>query len=132
MGTFRGDVVEFEAPRHVVFKERLRWFGAPVVEARVRYDLEPTPEGTVVRNVAESTLFGAFRAMKPMVLTSSVSGQCCCIGLRRSPWRPGFDAATSRRPPIGVGASGGTSGTRLSRIGRKTRSVGLAALSEAP
>jgi uncharacterized protein YndB with AHSA1/START domain len=67
MGTFSGDVEEFEAPKRVVFKERLRWFGAPVVEARVRYELEPTPEGTAVHHVAESTLFGAFRVMKPMV-----------------------------------------------------------------
>ena len=67
MGTFRGDVAEFVEPSHVVFKERLRWFGAPVVEARARYDLESTPEGTIVHHVAESTLFGAFRVMKPMV-----------------------------------------------------------------
>jgi uncharacterized protein YndB with AHSA1/START domain len=67
MGTFRGDVVEFVEPSHVVFKEQLRWFGAPVVEARAHYDLESTPEGTIVHHVAESTLFGAFRLMKPMV-----------------------------------------------------------------
>jgi uncharacterized protein YndB with AHSA1/START domain len=67
MGIARGEVVEFEAPGRVVFQERLRWFGAPVLEARLRYDLEPTPEGTAVHHVAESTLFGAFRVMKPMV-----------------------------------------------------------------
>ena len=38
MGTFRGEVVEFEALTRVVFKERLRWFGASVVEVRVCCD----------------------------------------------------------------------------------------------
>jgi hypothetical protein len=40
MGTFRGDV-------------------------RLRYDLEPTPEGTALHHMGESTLFGVFRVMKP-------------------------------------------------------------------
>ena len=33
MGTFHGDVAEFRKPSRVVFDERLRWFGAPAVEA---------------------------------------------------------------------------------------------------
>ena len=66
MGTFRGDVAEFERPRHVLFREQLRWFGRPMAEASMRYDLEPTPEGTVVHHEAESRMFGVFRMMEPV------------------------------------------------------------------
>lgn len=29
MGSFRGEISEFERPSRVVFKQTLRWFGAP-------------------------------------------------------------------------------------------------------
>ncbi len=67
MGTFRGEVVEYEPPQHVAYREELRWFGMPVAEALAVYDLEPTSDGTVVHHVGESTLSGVFRFMKPMV-----------------------------------------------------------------
>ncbi len=68
MGTFRGQIVEFERPSRVVFEETLRWFRSPVVEARLRYEFVPVPEGTAVHHVAESELHGIFRVMRPMVI----------------------------------------------------------------
>jgi hypothetical protein len=67
MGTFRGDVAEFQKPTRVVFNERLRWFGAPAVEAHLRYEFRAVPEGTAVHHVAESELHGVFRLMRPVV-----------------------------------------------------------------
>lgn len=66
MGTWRGNVVEFEPPKHILFKEQSRMFGRPMAEASMRYDLEQTPEGTLVHHVGESRLFGVFRIMQPM------------------------------------------------------------------
>jgi uncharacterized protein YndB with AHSA1/START domain len=67
MGSFRGEVSEFERPSRVVFKETLHWFGALVVAARIEYDFSPDPRGTAVHHVGESELHGIFRLMRPMV-----------------------------------------------------------------
>src|SRR5205807_7092789 len=34
MGTFRGEVTDFQPPARIGFKETLRWFGSDVMEAR--------------------------------------------------------------------------------------------------
>ena len=67
MGTFRGDVVELRKPSRVVFDERLRWFGVPVVDAHLQYEFQAVPQGTAVHHVAESELHGIFRLMRPVV-----------------------------------------------------------------
>jgi uncharacterized protein YndB with AHSA1/START domain len=67
MGSFRGEISEFERPSRVVYKETLRWFGTPVVVARIEYEFSPDPRGTAVHHVAESELHGIFRLMRPMV-----------------------------------------------------------------
>ena len=67
MGSFGGEISEFERPSRVVFKETLRWFGAPVVAARIEYRFSPHPQGTAVHHVAESELHGIFRLMRPLV-----------------------------------------------------------------
>lgn len=67
MGSFRGEISEFERPSRVVYKETLRWFGTPVVVARIEYKFSPDPHGTAVHHVAESELHGIFRLMRPMV-----------------------------------------------------------------
>jgi uncharacterized protein YndB with AHSA1/START domain len=67
MGKFRGEVVEFQEPSRVVFSEKLRWFGAPVVDTRLHYEFRAVPQGTALHHVAESDLHGLFRLMKPMV-----------------------------------------------------------------
>jgi uncharacterized protein YndB with AHSA1/START domain len=68
MGTFRGSVVEFQRPSRVVFEERLRWFGMPMIEARLQYEFVRVPQGTALYHVGESQLHGIFRAMRPMVI----------------------------------------------------------------
>ena len=67
MGSFRGEISEFERPSRVVYKETLRWFGTPVVVGRIEYKFSPDPRGTAVHHVAESELHGIFRLMRPMV-----------------------------------------------------------------
>jgi uncharacterized protein YndB with AHSA1/START domain len=66
MGTFRGEVTDFERPARIGFRETLRWFGTAVMEARADYFLDADGEKrTIVRHVAEGELFGWMRLMKP-------------------------------------------------------------------
>jgi uncharacterized protein YndB with AHSA1/START domain len=65
MGTFRGEVTDFEPPSQIGFRETLRWFGSEVMEARPQYFLEAALERTIVHHVAEGELFGWMRLMKP-------------------------------------------------------------------
>jgi uncharacterized protein YndB with AHSA1/START domain len=67
LGRFRGGVAEFQKPSRVVFDERLRWFGARAIEARIEYEFRAVPQGTALHHVAESELHGLFRLMRPMV-----------------------------------------------------------------
>ena len=66
MGTFRGEVTEFEPPARIGFRETLRWFGSALMEARPEYVLEGDRDKTIVRHVAEGELFGMMRLMKPV------------------------------------------------------------------
>src|SRR5215472_3238475 len=66
MGTFRGEVTDYESPTRIGFRETLRWFGSDLMEARPSYTLEADSDKTVVHHVAEGELFGAMRLMKPV------------------------------------------------------------------
>ena len=66
MGTFQGEVTDFQPPSRIGFRETLRWFGSAVMEARPEYFLETDQERTIVHHVAEGELFGWMRLMKPL------------------------------------------------------------------
>jgi len=66
MGTFRGEVTDFEPPARIGFRETLRWFGSDPMEARPEYILEPDQDKTIIHYVAEGELFGMMRLMKPV------------------------------------------------------------------
>jgi uncharacterized protein YndB with AHSA1/START domain len=66
MGTFRGQITEYQPPSRIGFRETLRWFGSDLMEARPEYFLEADRERTIVRHVAEGELFGFMRLMKPV------------------------------------------------------------------
>ena len=66
MGTFRGEVSDFERPTKVAFRETLRWLGMRVMEGRPRYQLEAVDGGTNVHHVSEGQLYGIFKLMQPM------------------------------------------------------------------
>jgi uncharacterized protein YndB with AHSA1/START domain len=66
MGTFHGEVTDFEPPSRIGFRETLRWFGSGMMEARPMYFLEKNHDGTIVHHVAEGELFGWMRLMKPV------------------------------------------------------------------
>jgi uncharacterized protein YndB with AHSA1/START domain len=66
MGTFRGEVTDYEPPARIGFRETLRWFGSDLMEARPEYLLEADQDKTIVHHVAEGELFGMIRLMKPV------------------------------------------------------------------
>ena len=66
MGTFRGEVTNYEPPARIGFRETLRWFGSDLMEARPEYILEADQDKTIVHHIAEGELFGMMRLMKPV------------------------------------------------------------------
>jgi uncharacterized protein YndB with AHSA1/START domain len=66
MGTFRGEVSDYEPPTRIGFRETLHLFGSDLMEARPAYVLEADRDKTVVHHVAEGELFGMMRLMKPV------------------------------------------------------------------
>src|SRR4051794_25776795 len=48
MGTFRGEVTDYEPPSRIEFRETLRWFGSDLMEARPGYFLEAVEDRTIV------------------------------------------------------------------------------------
>ena len=66
MGTFRGQVVDYQPPSRIGFRETLRWFGSDLMQARPEFFLEADRDRTIVHHVAEGDLFGVMRVMKPV------------------------------------------------------------------
>jgi uncharacterized protein YndB with AHSA1/START domain len=85
MGTFRGEVTEYESPERIGFRETLRWFGSDLMEARPNYLLEADRDTTIVHHVAEGELFGPMRLMKPVAALPARSERARTVkSLRRS------------------------------------------------
>jgi len=85
MGTFRGEVTDYQPPSRIGFRETLRWFGSDVMEARPEYFLEADQERTIVYHVAEGDLFGWMRLMKPAAALLAKNERERTLGsLRRS------------------------------------------------
>ena len=66
MGTFRGEVTDYEPPARISFRETLRGLGSDLMEARPAYVLTADGDGTIVHHVAEGELFGVMRLMNPL------------------------------------------------------------------
>jgi uncharacterized protein YndB with AHSA1/START domain len=85
MGTFRGEVTDYEPPVRIAFRETLRWFGSDLMEARPGYVLEADVDKTIVHHVAEGELFGMMRLMKPVAAMLARSERTRTVeSLRRS------------------------------------------------
>jgi uncharacterized protein YndB with AHSA1/START domain len=85
MGTFRGEVTEFEPPSRIEFVETLRWFGAEVMQVRLDYSLDEEHDRTIVHHIASGDLFGWMRFMKPAAaLLANVERTRTLKSLRRS------------------------------------------------
>src|SRR5690349_5943336 len=85
MGTFRGEVTDYEPPGRIGFRETLRLFGSDLMEARPGYVLEADRDKTVVHHVAEGELFGVMRLMKPVAALLARSERSRTVkSLRRS------------------------------------------------
>ena len=85
MGTFRGQVTDYQPPLRIGFRETLQWFGSDLMEARPEYFLEADRDRTIVHHVAEGELFGLMRLMKPVAALLARSERTRTIeSLRRS------------------------------------------------
>src|SRR3954469_16561896 len=85
MGTFHGEVTDYEPSARIGFRETLRWFGSDLMEARPNYILEADRNNTIVHHVAEGELFGAMRLMKPVAALLARSERARTVdALRRS------------------------------------------------
>jgi hypothetical protein len=85
MGTFRGEMTEYEPPAGIGFRETLRGFGSDLMEARPDYMLEADHDKTIVHHVAEGELFGVMRLMKPVAVLLARSERARTVeSLRRS------------------------------------------------
>jgi uncharacterized protein YndB with AHSA1/START domain len=85
MGTFGGEVTDYEPPARIGFRENLRWFGSDLLEARPEYILEADRDKTIVHHVAEGELFGMMRLMKPVAALLARSERARTVeSLRRS------------------------------------------------
>jgi uncharacterized protein YndB with AHSA1/START domain len=85
MGTFRGEVTDYQAPARIGFRETLRWFGSDLMEARPEYFLAADGDTTNVHHVAEGELFGVMRLMKPIAALLARSERARTVeSLRRS------------------------------------------------
>ena len=85
MGTFRGEVTDYESPTRIGFRESLRWFGSDLMEARPQFILAAAGDKTIVHHVAEGELFGMMRLMKPVASLMARSERSRTVeSLRRS------------------------------------------------
>ena len=85
MGTFRGQITDYQPPSRIGFRETLQWFGSDLMEARPEYLLEADRDRTIVHHVAEGDLFGVMRLMKPVAaLMAKVERSRTIESLRRS------------------------------------------------
>jgi len=85
MGTFRGEVTDYEAPARIGFRETLHLFGSDLMDARPTYTLEADQDRTIVHHVAEGELFGVMRLMKPLAALLARSERTRTVeSLRRS------------------------------------------------
>jgi len=85
MGTFRGQITDYQPPTRIAFRETLRWFGFELMEARPEYFLEADRDRTIVHHVAEGELFGLMRLMKPVAALLARSERTRTVrSLRRS------------------------------------------------
>ena len=85
MGTFRGQITDYEPSSQIGFREVLRWFGLDMMEARPAYRLEADGERTIVHHIAEGELSGVMRLMKPIAALMARSERTRTVeSLRRS------------------------------------------------
>ena len=85
MGTFRGQITDYQPPARIGFRETLRLFRFDLMEARPEYLLEADRDRTIVHHIAEGELFGLMRLMKPVAALLAKSERTRTVkSLRRS------------------------------------------------
>jgi uncharacterized protein YndB with AHSA1/START domain len=135
LGTFRGEVTDYQPPSRIGFRETLRWFGSDLMEARPEYFLEADRNRTIVHHVAAGELFGLMRLMKPVaaLLASSERARTLessrrSLGVGLGPQQPGVPWGAPR-PLSATPGRGRRSGCRraarcrLNRTGSSSRAT---------
>ena len=85
MGSFQGEVTEFEPPSRLGFRETLHWFGSGAMQARLEYFLDGDSDRTTVHHIAVGELYGWMRLMKPAAALMARSERTRTLNsLRRS------------------------------------------------
>lgn len=64
IGTWHGEIIQFDKPYKVEFRHQLRWFGIPVMETRPSYQLKSNAGGTKIYHRARGKLYGFFKLMR--------------------------------------------------------------------
>jgi uncharacterized protein YndB with AHSA1/START domain len=95
MGTFRGQVTDYQSPSRIGFRETLRWFGSDLMEARPEYRLEADRDRTIVHHIAEGELFGLMRLMKPVAALMARSERTRTLESLKRSLESGFPARRS-------------------------------------
>ena len=98
MGTFHGEVTDYDRPARIGFRETLRWFGSILMEARPRYVLEADRDTTNVHHVAEGELFGVMRLMKPLAAMLARSERARTVEALKRSLEPGSTPDARQRP----------------------------------
>lgn len=66
IGKVKGEILEFNRPKRIVFQQKIRWLGIPAGESRPGYVLEKHNKGTKVHHIAEGQFYGIFNLFTPI------------------------------------------------------------------
>jgi len=62
-GQLTGEILEFERPKKVLFRQELFWLGILVMESQPEYFLESSPKGTKIHHTGIARFFGLSRLL---------------------------------------------------------------------
>ena len=66
-GSFHGEIIEFDAPRQIVFQQALHWAGVRIIEARQANTLLAEGGATALMHRFEGRLATGLRVAEPLV-----------------------------------------------------------------
>lgn len=84
-GEATGEIVAFQRPTSVAFRQTVKLLGVPCLESRPRYSLEEEEGRTRVRHVAEGECRGVFRIFEGVFAKiAEAERRRTLVGLKRS------------------------------------------------
>lgn len=76
IGVYKGEVIQFQRPTLVTFRNELRWSRFNVMASTPGYRLESTDEGTLVKHTAHGKMFGLFKLLEPYIAIRAKEERC--------------------------------------------------------